>query len=222
MRCTCSCLSSCRPSCCRSSRPTRPRGATSGSIFSIPRANTGTTFCRAGSSTGRTPPRAPSSTDIRFLPTTAGRPAPTSTESGDSRPRPTRLRAFRNSACPRSSMRTPSVVCRREPVGSCRRTSSRDMRDGIRRSVPTWPLPTTATTSSGTAPIFSPACRTRSLTLMRISRRREEARRSVARTTARSASCARPRPRASSRRLPTGCTRSLRPIPDSVPTTCSS
>ena len=27
---------------------------------------------------------------------------------------------------------------------------------------------------------------------------------------------------ASSRRLPTGCTRSLRPIPDSVPTTCSS
>ena len=83
-------------------------------------------------------------------------------ESGDSRPRPTRLRAFRNSACPRSSMRTPSVVCRREPVGSCRRTSSRDMRAGIRRSVPTWPLPTTATTSSGTAPIFSPACRTRS------------------------------------------------------------
>ena len=90
------------------------------------------------------------------------RPAPTSIESGDSRPRPTRLRAFRNSACPRSSMRTPSVVCRREPVGSCRRTSSRDMRAGIRRSVPTWPLPTTATTSSGTAPIFSPACRTRS------------------------------------------------------------
>ena len=127
-----------------------------------PRANTGTTFCRAGSSTGRTPPRAPSSTGIRFLPTTAGRPAPTSTESGDSRPRPTRLRAFRNSVCPRSSMRTPSVVCRREPAGSCRRTSSRDMRAGIRRSVPTWPLPTTATTSSGTAPIFSPACRTRS------------------------------------------------------------
>ena len=93
-------------------------------------------------------------------------------------------------------MRTPSVVCRREPVGSCRRTSSRDMRDGnIQESpAPTWPLPTTATTSSATAPILSPACRTRSLPLMPISRRREEARRSFARTTARSASCARPTP----------------------------